>query len=159
MRSPLAILLCLLSLAAIDVSAAQAVASQDTSRSRSGTWSATTANGSPLQGTWTASADSTGRSVTGTWTMFDAQGRTVANGGWSAAKASSQWTGAWRALVAGRDAEYSGTWTANVADLKGDASFVNLFDKALQSVVGGMWRMGSYSGPWAIRTLKQDGPP
>jgi len=90
--------------------------------------------------------------------MFDAQGKTFANGGWSAAKSPTQWTGAWRAIVAGKDGEYSGTWTATT-DLKGDAHFVDLFEKALQSVVGGMWRMGSYSGPWAIRALKQDGPP
>ena len=152
------VLLCLLSVVAVDVSRAQVVVGQDSSRNRSGTWSATTAGGSRLQGTWTAVADSTGRSVTGTWTIFDAQGKTLANGGWSAAKAPSLWTGAWRAVVAGKDGEYSGTWTAST-DLKGDTHFVDLFEKALQSVVGGMWRMGSSSGPWAIRALKNDGPP
>lgn len=155
-RKTLALVCALLSIA-IGVSGGQDTA-RVTASSRSGTWSATTANGAPLQGTWTAVVDSAGLSVTGTWGMFDAQGKPVANGGWSAAKARTQWNGAWRAVVAGRNGEYSGTWTAST-DLKGDAPFLDLLERALQAVVNGQWRRGSYSGAWAIRTLKQDGPP
>ncbi|MGE5733000.1 MAG: hypothetical protein ACM37U_13725 [Gemmatimonas sp.] len=155
-------LLCLLFLAAIDVTGAQAVGRQDAAgnaqNSRSGAWTATTSSGRALTGTWTAVPDSTSGTVTGTWTLVDAQGRTVAGGGWSAAKSPTRWTGAWRAVIAGRAGEYSGTWTAGV-DLKADARLVDLFEKAIQSVVSGTWRAGKQSGAWSIRAANRDGEP
>jgi hypothetical protein len=116
----------------------------------SGTWSATTNSGVPLVGTWTAVFDTTSGAVTGTWTLVDAQGRMLASGAWSAAKSPTRWNGAWRAVIAGRNGEYSGTWTAS-ADLKSNARLVEMFAKAIQTVVSGTWRMGSQSGAWSIR--------
>jgi hypothetical protein len=104
-------------------------------------------------GTWTAVPNPTSGTVTGTWTLADAQGRTVAGGAWSAAKSPARWTGAWRAVISGRDGEYSGTWTSGV-DLKADARFVDLFEKAVRSVVSGNWRAGRQSGAWSIRAFK-----
>ena len=144
----------LLLLPAITASGAQAVLRHDSSgnvqRSLTGTWSARASSGLTLMGGWTATPDSASGAVTGTWTLFDAQGNTVANGGWSAAKAPTQWHGAWRAVVSGRSGEYSGTWTASV-DLKADAPFVDLFQAAAQAVVNGTWRGAGQSGAWAIR--------
>jgi hypothetical protein len=155
-RKPL-FLLWLLLLAAIDVSRAQVVLRQDsagnTRTNRSGTWSAASKSGLTLMGAWTAIPDTTTGAVTGTWTLVDAQGKTIAGGGWSAAKSPSRWTGAWRAIIAGKDGEYSGTWTAGV-DLKGDARLVDLFEKALQTVASGTWRAGGQAGAWSIRTFK-----
>jgi len=145
--------LCLVFLAVADVSGGQAVVRQDAAgnaqSNRSGAWSARTTSGLTLMGTWTAVPDSTGGTVTGTWTLADAQGRSVASGAWSAAKAPARWTGVWRAVVAGRDGERSGTWTAGV-DLAVNATFVDLFEKAVQTVVSGNWRAGSQSGAWSI---------
>ena len=156
------LLVCLLFVAAINASDAQAVVRQDgadTARSnRSGTWSAANSAGRTFMGTWTGIPDSTGRAVTGTWALVDAQGRTLMSGGWSAAKAPTGWTGAWRALVAGRSEEYSGTWTSTVA-LKGDAPFADLFEKAVEAVVSGTWRAGPQSGAWSIRTAKREKTP
>lgn len=155
------VLACLLFLPAIDVSGAQAVARPDTAdlarSKRWGTWSAANTSGRTLTGTWTAVPDSSG-AVIGTWTVVDPQGRTSLNGGWSAAKAPAQWTGAWRARVAGRSDEYSGTWTAST-DLKGETRISDLFEKAVLDALGGTWRGGSASGAWSIRTAKLDGPP
>jgi hypothetical protein len=150
-------LLCLLFLAAVDVSGAQTAGRQDAAgnaqSNRSGTWSATTGSGLPLTGTWTAVPDPTSGSVTGTWTLVNAQGGVVADGAWSAAKSPTRWTGAWRAVISGKDGEYSGTWTGRV-DLKGDARLVDLFEKAVQTAVHGNWRAGTQSGAWSIRALK-----
>jgi hypothetical protein len=161
LRKP-SFLLCLLLLAAIDVSGAQSAVRQhaagNAQSNRSGTWSATNGSGLTLVGTWTAVPDLASGAVTGTWTLFDAQGGTVANGGWSAAKSPTQWSGAWRAVIAGRDGEHAGTWTAGV-DLKVDAPFVDLFEKAIGSVVSGSWRAGSQSGAWSIRALERAGRP
>lgn len=152
----------MLFLAAVDAPGAQAVARQDSAAStqtrRSGTWSATTTRGLPLMGTWTAVLDSAGSTVTGMWTLADPQGRTVANGGWSAAKARTQWNGAWRAVVAGKQVEYSGTWTA-VVDATMRPRFADLFERAATSIVSGGWRTGRQSGAWSIRALKVDGQP
>jgi hypothetical protein len=147
---------CLLSLAAIDAPGAQAVARQDSAanaqNNRSGAWSARSSGGLTLMGMWTAVLDPSG-TVTGTWTLVDAQGKTIAGGAWSAAKEPTRWNGAWRAVVAGRTGEYSGTFTADIDSigLKGDARFVDLFEKAAQTIVRGGWRTGSQSGRWAIR--------
>jgi len=104
-------------------------------------------------GTWTAVPGPTNGTVAGTWTLVDTQGKTIVGGGWSAAKSSTRWSGAWRAVISGRDGEYSGTWTASV-DLGGDARFVDLFEQAVQTVVRGDWRAGKQAGAWAIRAAK-----
>jgi hypothetical protein len=144
-------------LVASDVSGAQAVARQDstsnTRSNQSGSWSAASSSGLTLGGTWTAVPDTAHGTVTGSWTLVDTQGRTVAGGGWSAAKSPAGWTGAWRAVVTGRQGEYSGTWTSSV-DLKTSAGFVDLFEKAIQSVVSGNWRAGTQAGAWSIRVFK-----
>jgi hypothetical protein len=57
--------------------------------------------------------------------------------------------------MAGRRGEYSGTWTAGV-DLDVDASFVDLFEKAVRTAVSGTWRAGSRSGAWSIRALERE---
>jgi hypothetical protein len=143
-------------LAAVDASHAQATGRPDTAghapSRREGSWSAATSNGLTLIGTWTAILDTTG-TVTGTWTLVDAQGNARADGAWSAAKSPQGWTGAWRALMAGRAGEYSGTWTATVEG-KPDAPLADLFGKAMQAVVSGTWRVGGLSGAWSIRTFK-----
>ena len=143
-------------LAAVETSRAQAVPRPDTAGNapskRAGSWSAASSNGLTLIGTWTAILDSTG-TVTGTWTLVDAQGNTRADGAWSAAKSPQGWTGAWRALMSGRAGEYSGTWTAAV-DGKPDARLADLFEKAIQAVVSGNWRVAGWSGAWSIRTFK-----
>lgn len=146
-------LLCLLLLPAITTAQTQSAPRQDTPGSLSGTWSAKASSGLALMGTWTAVPDPASGTVTGTWTLEDAQRRTVASGAWSAAKSPANWTGAWRAIITGRDGEYSGTWTAGV-DLNPSAPFVELFRKAAQTVVSGTWRTGSLSGAWAIRTYE-----
>jgi hypothetical protein len=150
----LSFLVLLLSLVTTTATHAQAAVRQDSAAraqsNQSGTWSARTASGAPLIGTWTAVFDTTAGTVTGSWTLVDAQGRALANGAWSAAKSSTQWNGAWRAVIAGRDGEYSGTWTART-DLKSNARLVEMFTKAIQTVVSGTWRMGNQSGPWSIR--------
>lgn len=152
----------LLLLPVITASGARAVRRHDSSGkvqpSLTGTWSAKAGSGLTLMGGWTATPDPASGAVTGTWTLFDAQGNTVADGGWSAAKAPAQWNGAWRAVVTGRGGEYSGTWTASV-DLKADAPFVDLLQAAVQTVVSGTWRGAGQSGAWAIRNYtKQPGP-
>ena len=143
-------------LAAVDASHAQAVARPDTAANApskwSGSWSAATNNGLTLMGSWTAALDSTG-AVIGTWALVDAQGNTRADGAWSATKSPNTWTGAWRAVVSGREGEYSGTWAA-VVDGKPDARMADLFEKAAQNLVSGTWRVGGRSGAWSIRTFK-----
>jgi len=142
-------------LAAVDASRAQAVRPDTAGNApskREGSWSAATRNGLTLMGTWTATLDPTG-TVTGTWALVDAQGNTRADGGWSAAKSPDGWSGGWRAVVSGRQGEYSGTWTAAV-DGKPDTRLAVLFEKAMQAVVSGTWRVGGQSGAWSIRTFK-----
>lgn len=149
-------LACLLLVASVSVSGAQAVR-LDSARllpgARTGTWSAT--NGSiAFMGTWTAVPDATQSTVTGTWTLMDKAGKTAAFGGWSAAKNSGQWSGAWRANVTGRTGEYSGSWTSS-ADLKAGDGFGGLFDKAVQAIVSGTWNGAGQSGAWSIRAAKK----
>ena len=122
-------------------------------RNSSGGWTASASNGLILRGTWTAVPNPANSTVTGTWTLDDTQGRTVATGGWSAAKSATRWTGAWRAVVSGKQGEYSGTWATSV-DLTSDARFADLFEKAIDAAVNGTWRMGKQWGAWAIRTSK-----
>ena len=142
-------------LAAVEGSRAQAVRPDTAGNApirQTGSWSAAASGGLTLMGTWTAVLDPAG-TVTGTWVLIDAQGTTRADGGWSAAKSPAGWAGAWRAMVTGRDGEYSGTWTAAV-DGKPDARLADLFEKAIQAVVSGNWRVGGRSGAWSIRTFK-----
>ena len=155
------VVLCLVFLAA-DVSSGQAGGRPDTARSaqgdRSGNWSARTSSGRTLMGTWTAVPNPTAGTVTGTWTLGDAQGRPVATGAWSASKATIGWNGNWRAVVAGREGEFAGTWTSS-ADIKGDSSFGDLFEQAVDTIVSGTWRVGSQSGAWSIRAAKRERAP
>jgi len=148
------LILCLLSLVASERSGAQSVALQDTAvkgqGNRFGTWSARSSGGRTLMGTWTAVPDSASGTVIGTWTLADERGNTLAYGGWSAAKERAEWTGAWRAVISGRDGEFTGTWSAAV-DLKVNAQFDDLFEKAAQTIVSGDWRAGRRTGAWSIR--------
>jgi hypothetical protein len=91
--------------------------------------------------------------VTGTWTVVDAKWQVVAQGGWSATKSETGWTGLWRATAVGRQGEYSGSWTAT-PDLKPDARLQDLFAKAVESAVGGTWQAGGQSGSWSIEVWK-----
>ena len=147
-------LLWLLSLVALEESRAQAAVLPGTAQTRqverSGTWSAASNSGLTLMGTWTAVPDSASGTVTGTWTLFDGRGNTVARGGWSAAKESREWAGEWRAVASGREGEFRGTWSSTV-DLGVKAEFAALFEKAVQTIVSGEWRMGRYAGGWSIR--------
>ena len=120
---------------------------------REGSWSARSASGLTLRGTWTAVSDAKTGAVTGTWTLDDAQGKTVRRGAWSAAKSAKGWTGAWRAIVTGQKGEFAGTWDASV-ELKPNAAFADLFELAAKSVVSGSWRAGGQSGAWSIRAFK-----
>jgi len=116
-----------------------------------GTWSARASTGLTLVGTWTAVPGPTSETVTGTWTLVNAQGTTVAGGGWSASKSPDGWVGNWRAAnFGGTEPEFSGSWRSGV-DLKPNARFADLFEKAAQNIVSGSWRFGSYSGGWSIR--------
>ncbi len=154
------LLACLLSFAAVGQSHAQDTVRQDSAKAqgkRSGTWSTNSGNGAPMMGTWTAVFDAKNGTVSGTWAVVDAQGKSVLGGGWSAAKAPTQWNGAWRAVITGRSGEYSGTWTTSV-DLKAGASLDDLFEKAIRAVVSGTWQMGAKSGAWAIRTCCESRP-
>lgn len=150
-------LLCLLFLVAVDRLGAQAVVLQDTTRNgQSGqpnTWSARSSTGLTLMGTWTAIPGPTRGTVVGTWTLVDAQGRTVTDGAWSASKSPEEWSGAWRAVIAGQTGDHLGTWSTSV-NLKVNASFADLFEKAVQTVVSGNWRYGRHSGAWSIRASK-----
>jgi len=130
---------------------APAVAPQGTAGS--GQWSARSSTGLTLGGTWTAVPDAKSGTVTGTWTLVDPQGRTLAGGGWSASKSPDGWTGNWRAANFGTEHEFSGSWRAGV-NLKANAGFADLFEKAVQSVVSGSWRYGRHSGSWSIRAFK-----
>jgi hypothetical protein len=140
-------------LAAVHASDAQTVRPDSAAPvKREGSWSAATSNGLTLMGTWIAILDPNG-TVTGSWALVDAQGNTRADGAWSAAKSPTGWTGAWRAVVSGREGEYAGTWTAAL-DAKRETRLADLFEKRLQSIVSGTWRIGERSGAWSIRTFK-----
>ena len=115
-------------------------------------WAARSSSGVTLGGTWTVNEEQKPSAVAGTWTLLDAQGRPVANGGWSATKSATAWTGRWRAAATGRPGEYAGTWTARV-DLKASASFTDLFAKAISAAVSGTWSAGAQSGAWTIQVF------
>jgi hypothetical protein len=117
------------------------------------TWSATTSSGGRFMGTWTYSVDPATGAVSGAWTLIDAQNRTLARGGWSAAKSPTGWTGGWRAAASGSTGEYSGTWDTSL-QLAADAPFAELFRAAAQAVVSGTWRAGPQRGAWSIRVTQ-----
>jgi hypothetical protein len=146
---------CLLFISAAAASDAQVVRLDSAALMRGarfGTWSATNGK-TTLMGTWTAVPDATSGTVTGTWTLAGAEGKTVAFGGWSAVKANDRWSGAWRANVTGQGGEYSGTWTSSV-DLKPNARFVDMFERAAAAIVSGTWSTAGQSGAWSIRAAK-----
>ena len=138
-------LLALLLLVAFDRSSAQAVPVN--------TWSARSSTGLTLMGTWTVVPDTARGTITGTWTLVDAQANTVMGGVWSASKSPTGWNGAWRAVVANSTVDHVGTWTSSI-NLKDDAAFADLFEKAFKDWVGGNWRYSRYSGSWTIRAFK-----
>jgi hypothetical protein len=151
-----ALVSCLLLVVTVNLSATQAVTPQGAAaerRTASGSWSALSSAGLTLGGTWTAAVDPATGAVTGTWTLVAAKGFIATRGAWSASKAPTGWRGAWRAVADGRKEEHSGTWTAAV-DLTADASFAELFTKAVESAVTGSWRAASRSGAWSIRAFK-----
>jgi hypothetical protein len=156
LRKPLLVLFLLLA-TAMRISVAQTAerpdSAHDGQRTLSGNWSANSSTGLALAGTWTATPEPKSGGVIGTWTLVDREGKTLAGGGWSAAKSAKKWSGAWRAVVSGRSGEYSGTWTSSV-DAHGDVPLVDLFEKAIGSVVSGTWRSSGHSGAWSIRARK-----
>ena len=119
---------------------------------RVNTWAARSSDGLTVGGTWTVIEHLKTGGVTGTWTLRDAQGRTVASGGWSAAKSTAGWTGSWRAAATGQRGEYTGTWTAKVG-LKPGGGFADLFATAIETAVSGTWRAGPRSGTWTIQVF------
>ena len=123
---------------------------QTVGQRRVNTWAARSSSGQTFGGTFTATEDAKTGAVTGSWTLLDAQGRSLASGGWSAAKSPSGWNGSWRAVATGRAGEYAGTWRASVT-LKPGAGFAELFTEAVKQAVSGTWQSGGRSGSWSIR--------
>jgi hypothetical protein len=72
------------------------------------TWSARSASGRALQGTWTAESGSSADKVLGSWTLRDGADKVVLSGTWLAQKFSTGWSGTWRAAVGGQKKEYGG---------------------------------------------------
>ena len=116
------------------------------------TWAARSSSGQTFGGTFTATEDAKTGAVSGTWTLLDAQGRSLASGGWSAAKSPTGWSGSWRAVAVGRPGEYAGSWSAK-PELKGSATFSDLFAAAAKSAVSGTWRTSGQSGAWTIQVF------
>jgi hypothetical protein len=139
------------------VSGGQTPARPDSTQDgRSGNWSARSSTGRTLMGSWKAVPGPTPGTVTGTWSIADSRGKPVATGAWAASKATTGWNGNWRAVVAGRDGEHSGSWTSSAA-LDPAASFADLFEQAVDTIVSGTWRAGSRTGAWSIRSAKREG--
>ena len=99
-------------------------AEQAAGQRRVNSWAARSTSGQTFGGTFTATEDAKTGAVSGSWTLLDPQGRSLASGGWSAAKSPTGWTGNWRAVVIGRAGEFTGTWSANPG-LKGVAKFAD----------------------------------
>jgi len=153
---------CLLLVAALCVPLAGATApaggaqrAGDRQLGRQNTWSARSASGQVLTGTWTGGFDPKTGAASGSWTLLDPTGRAAARGGWSAIKSATGWNGSWRANVVGSAGEFSGSWSVTAA-LKPDAAFTDLFALALQNVVSGTWRAGPGSGSWSIRAFASE---
>ncbi len=117
------------------------------------TWRASNTAGSTFSGTWTVEENPATGEVYGAWTLRAAKGKTVMSGTWSANKSPKGWDGAWRAVASGKKVQYSGTWSASV-QLKPDARFADLFEAAVQDLVGGGWKSGGQSGSWSIQAFK-----
>ena len=116
-------------------------------------WAARSTSGQTFGGTFTATEDAKTGAVSGSWTLLDPQGRSLASGGWSAAKSPTGWTGNWRAVVIGRPGEFTGTWSASPG-LNGDVKFADLFAKAADAAVSGTWRAAGQSGSWTVQVFK-----
>ena len=145
-------LICLLLFATATSSQAQAVVFQDSAGHRLNTWTARANNGAALAGTWTVAPNADG-TVRGSWTLVNTKGVTLASGTWSAAKSANEWTGSWRASVDQHAGDYGGTWSAKI-NLAAGREFTNLFEKALDAVIGGNWWFGPHTGTWSIRAYK-----
>ena len=124
-------------------------AEQAAGQRRVNSWAARSTSGQTFGGTFTATEDAKTGAVSGSWTLLDPQGRSLASGGWSAAKSPTGWTGNWRAVATGRAGEYAGTWRANVT-LKPGAGFAQLFEQAVKQAVSGTWQSGGRAGSWSI---------
>jgi hypothetical protein len=139
------------------VRAADVIASSETreafrERETTSTWSARTADGRTLAGTWSVAPSSTPRSAAGGWTLSDGQGATVLRGSWSADKHETGWNGVWRATMEGKG-EYTGSWSADLPHLR-NAPFAEMFTAAAKEAIRGLWTGGAASGSWSIRYVK-----
>jgi hypothetical protein len=114
------------------------------------TWSARSASGRALQGTWTADRGSSAEKVSGSWTLRDGADKVVLSGTWLAQKFSTGWSGMWRAAVEGQRREYAGSWTADFSEAR-EASILDLFSAAARNAIRGVWSGGNDSGSWTIR--------
>jgi hypothetical protein len=117
-----------------------------------GTWSAADSGSRTFAGTWTAEVHAESGAVTGLWTLRDASGKLLMGGGWSANKAPKEWSGSWRATVAGSPREHSGSWTSSTA-LAPELTLKAMLEAALRGIVSGGWKSGGSSGSWSIRTI------
>lgn len=140
------------------LAAASAQGTAPSRSARANTWAARSSTGLMLAGTWTVTVDKAAGTAMGRWTLADAAGRTVAEGGWSAAKSPTGWAGGWRAVAVGRNTEYAGSWKAAL-DSSVDAPFADLFATAAQAAVNGTWQAGRQSGQWSIRAASDGGVP
>jgi hypothetical protein len=114
------------------------------------TWSARSASGRALQGTWTADRGSSADKVSGSWTLRDGTDKVVLSGTWLAQKFSTGWSGMWRAAAEGQRREYAGSWTADFSEAR-EASILDLFSAAARNAIRGVWSGGNDSGSWTIR--------
>lgn len=121
------------------------------------TWSARSASGRALQGTWTADGGSSAEKVSGSWTLRDGAEKVVLSGTWLAQKFSTGWSGTWRAAVDGQKKEYAGTWTADFSGAR-EASILDLFNAAAHNAIRGLWSAGNDSGSWTLRAANQGEP-
>lgn len=121
------------------------------------TWSARSASGRALQGTWTAERGSSTDKVLGSWTLRDGADKVVLSGTWLAQKFSTGWSGTWRAAVDGQKKEYAGTWTADFSGPR-EASILDLFNAAARNAIRGLWSAGNDSGSWTLRAANQAEP-
>ena len=119
----------------------------------SSTWSARTAEGRIVTGTWTVAPNATNENAAGGWTLNGANGSMMMRGTWSADKHSTGWNGVWHAAAEGRETEYSGSWSADFPHMS-NVRFSELFTAAAKQAINGLWTGGSESGTWSIRVNK-----
>ncbi len=116
-------------------------------------WSATAANGSHFEGTWSVNKDALGDKAEGTWTLHDGTGKPILRGTWSAEKFSTGWSGDWHATAENRQGEYRGSWTTDLPRGQ-EARLADLFAAAARDAVRGVWSSKDLSGSWLIRAAQ-----